>query len=1016
MLVVKGEVKLLDFGVAARISERAAIAGTLAYMAPELLAHEPPSPASDLYSLGIIFFELLAERFPFTSDSITRMYQQIMGESDAHTLSMTVARFLDGYRSGQQPTSQDTNRETGSPTLRTSDLDDKTETEAELREKFSRELMELPEVTPAVNEIVLKLLARSPEGRYQSAEEVLKELAAAVPFSLPTETAATRESFLQAAPLVGRSEELGLLSAALGSAAGRRGGGFLIGGESGIGKSRLLAELRTQALVAGFWFAEGQCSRDGGSHYHEWLPLLRALCFRAEPTDAEAGVLRELVPELAGLLGRPIPTVPPLPPDAALARLTATLTALLRRLGRPLLLIMEDLHWGRSESLTLLAKLIPQLASLPVLVVGSYRSDESASLPDLLPGLQPIPLVRLQNEDIGRLSTAMLGTAGEQPELVDYLTRHTEGNVFFLIEIVRALAEDAGALQRISSGQLPERLLTAGIERIADWRVDRVPAEFRPLLEFAATYGRSLNLQILERVFPSVPLRDFLFQAASASVLERQVHVWRFTHDKLRESILRRMPAADRQALHRQVAELLTDQPTGPEHEDLSSLIASHFEQAELPERALEHYLRAADYATRLSLYREARVHLQAAERMLAALPDGELRRRSQVELLLRQIQSSLLTDKLEVQLERATRARELLCAKATEAATPPAIGRPEKLLLARIDYFLGRAYEYAGQPVAAIACYQRVLPVARECGDEALMVTSAAVIGAARTLQGEITPALELLSQAIGPILRIGMPFDQLRCMLYYSMALSAAGRYAEAIPYIERGRAESARLGQPAIVALVHCLSGGVDRNIGDWRSMMENGFSAIHVAREAGDKVYLYLALRATAWGHAYMGQPELARAEIAEATEIARQAGGKLMAADWFEGGSGELALIVNENAEALAIAQSLAARSKAAGLVLSQGIAERIWAAALSRLGAAREEIDAHFDESERLFVRSGNLLDVAQTQLWRGRIYRERGWEAEAQTYLRAAFQCLADKSTPSALQVAHRFAERPVD
>lgn len=1002
-----GEVKLLDFGIAARITERAAIAGTLAYMAPEILAHQAPSPASDLYSLGILLFQMLAERFPFSADSITRMYQQIMGEPDAHTLSMTVAKFLEGYRSSQQQASDELKGSSGEITLANVD-DAQTDPETRLREKFSVDALELPGIDPEVQRIVFKLLERDPSERYQSADQVLRELAAAVSFPLPTETAATRESFLQAAILVGRDEELALLSEGLSGANARRGGAFLIGGESGIGKSRLLAELRTQARVAGFWVAEGQCSREGGSHYQEWLPLLRALCFRVEPTDAEAGVLREVVPELASLLERSIPSVRPLHPDAALERLTGTLNGMLARLDKPLLLLMEDLHWGRSESLTLLARMVPQLGSLPVLIVGSYRSDESAALPDMLPGMQPIPLVRLQNEDIGRLSASMLGAVGEQPELVDYLTRHTEGNVFFLIEIVRALAEDAGAIQLIRTGQLPERLLTAGIERIADWRVDRVPAEFRPVLELAATYGRSLNLQILEQAFPTVPLRDFLFAAADAAVLERQVHVWRFTHDKLRESILRRMSAPERQALHRQVAELLTALPKGAEHEDQSSLIASHFEQAALWEQALTHYLAASDYTTRLSLYGEARLYLQSAERMLASLPDDDFRRSSQVELLLRQIQTSLLTDKIEVQLERADRARELLSGGAH--ANAPA--RQHKLRLARIDYLLGRAYDYAGQPLAAIGCYQRVLPIAQDFGDEELLVLPAYVIGAARAIQGEVTQAAQLLSQAIGPILRIGAPFEQLRCMLYYSMALSACGRYREAIPYIERARSEGARLGQPSIVAMISALQGGMNRILADWPACLEAGQSAVRVAREVGDKVFLFLGLSLSAWSHAHLTQLEPAHTELAEAHELIKQTGGRLMGADWIEGGGGELALLSNENPQALAIAQALRDKSRAAGLILSQGIAERIWAAALGRMGAAREEFDPHFTDSEQLFERSGNVLDRAQTTLWRGRIYRERGLEQEAQPHLMAALKVFEELSTPAAFAEALRFAK----
>lgn len=1004
VLVVEGEIKLLDFGVAVRVTDGAGIAGTLAYIAPEILANRPPSPASDLYSLGIIFFQMLTEQFPYSMDSITRMYNELVGDEQDETMAQTVARFLDSYRSPQRTTNESIPVAGDTAELHTQPEGAVVPPGDDLGGKIDSMLIDAGDLSPEVARIVKRLLARHPSERFAAASDVITALAKGVSFPLPVETSATRESFLQAAMLIGRDDELAQLSKRLEEAAARQGGSLLLSGENGVGKSRLLAELRTQALTRGFWVAQGQSSQESGSHYHEFLPLLRALCFRVEPSDDEASVLQDLVPELGSLLDRVVASAPRLAPEPALSRLCGVLLALLSRLTKPLLFVLEDLQWARSESLTLFAQLAPRLCSLPVLLIASCRSDEPLQFPEALRDVPKMSLSRLLPAHVATLSASMLGCATLTPEAARVLYQHTEGNVFFLIEILRALSEDANALALLGKGQLPEQLRSAGIERMVEWRVVRISELHRPLLELAATLGRTLDLPLLERAASDGALRDFLFLATSAAVLEREGELWRFSHEKLRESILSRLPAARRKALHQQAAELLCS------HKDESARIASHFEQAEQYEPALSHYLQASDHATHLSLYREARVHLQAAERMLAALPETTVRQRTEIDLCLKQMQTSLLTDKLDVQLQRAARIRELFASIVEKEGAGS--DSADQLRQARLDYFLGRAHEYAGQPIAAIGCYKRVLPIARAVGDEELIVMPSYVIGSALSMQGELKQACDLLSEALEPMQRIATPFEALRCMLYYSLALSACGRYKEALPHAEKARAAALRIGHPSIVALACSLRGGTNRILADWTAMLEAGQETVKAARQVGDKVFLFLGLCEMAWSHAYLGRMDLADREREEGLQIMAEAGGRLIATDWFVGAQGEMALLRRDNEAALAIAEELLRQSRAAGLVVSLGMAERIIAVARGRLGAASAELDERFERAEQIFLRSGNVLDIAQTRLWRGRSARERGAATEAAQHFKAALDCFAEQSSPAAFKEAKRFAE----
>ncbi len=152
-------------------------------------------------------------------------------------------------------------------------------------------------------------------------------------------------------------------------------------------------------------------------------------------------------------------------------------------------LFLEDLQWTR-ESLTVLQYLNRQMATLPLMIIGSYRDNERPKLPNELPGMHHFKLERLSNEEITRLSQAMLGDVGQQPEVLTLLQRETEGNAFFLVEVVRALAEKAGRLKAIGEMTLPEQLLPEGIQTIIEQRLTYIPVKAQALLQLAAVAGQ----------------------------------------------------------------------------------------------------------------------------------------------------------------------------------------------------------------------------------------------------------------------------------------------------------------------------------------------------------------------------------------------------------------------------------------------------------------------------------------------------------------------------------------------
>ncbi|MEM7183435.1 MAG: EI24 domain-containing protein, partial [Spirochaetota bacterium] len=169
-------------------------------------------------------------------------------------------------------------------------------------------------------------------------------------------------------------------------------------------------------------------------------------------SDLEAGVLKEIVPELERILNRTIPDAPSLQGNARQQRIVFIITQLLQRQTHPTLLLLEDLHWVR-ESLEVLTQLTGHIETLPLMIVGSYRRDERPRLPEELPtDVQMIMLSRFEDTRIRQLAKVMLGDIGQQPAVVAQLQQETEGNVFFLVETLRAWAEEAGGLFHLGIG------------------------------------------------------------------------------------------------------------------------------------------------------------------------------------------------------------------------------------------------------------------------------------------------------------------------------------------------------------------------------------------------------------------------------------------------------------------------------------------------------------------------------------------------------------------------------------
>lgn len=549
-------VKLLDFGLAVpNRSHRpgaAEVPGTPGYIAPELLWGQAATARADLYSLGAVAFELLAERPVFSPQSETQL------------LLATLAQDLP---------------------LASADL------------------------PPRLVEVLRRLLAANPHERFASAEETLHALMPAVGLPLPLETTEIRESLLGAAELCGREDELAQLILALKGAMNGHGQVVLLGGESGIGKSRLLEELRTRALVGGAQVLRVQCSSDSSADLGVFADALRILCLEDPPEPLAASVLMGLVPDLPALLGQPIRELPTIDAEAARLRLLTTVEAALLRPSGPLVLLIEDLQWARPDAIELLNRLSQRIGARPRLLLCSYRTDERPELPAELAVAQVLLVPRLGQSDIARLSAAILGAEKAPSGLLDFLTEQTEGNTFFIVEVMRAIAEEAGSLDAIRGGKLPQGVLTGSMRAVLQRRIGRIAEPARALLTLAAIAGRQLDLTLLRAL--AAQTEEWLHQCAAAGVLEVHDQKWRFAHDKLREQLLSELSSQRRRELHCRVGTALESVYSGlaaPTAE-----LAYHFEQGGELEKAAKYAAQAGEQALSRGALSEASALLSRA-------------------------------------------------------------------------------------------------------------------------------------------------------------------------------------------------------------------------------------------------------------------------------------------------------------------------------------------------------------------------------------------------------------------
>src|SRR3989441_8413164 len=375
------------------------------------------------------------------------------------------------------------------------------------------------------------------------------------------------------AVFVGRHDELVELRAGLEDAGAGRGRFFLVVGEAGIGKTRLVEELAREAAARGHLVLWGRCwESEGAPPYWPWIQVIRAYLrtARSEGPPRVAGgagapYLAQLVPELGGLKA---PSVPPQSEHARFYLFDAVATFLRSRPDQtPLVLVFDDLQWADTPSLLLLQFLVHELRDTAMLVVATYREMEARQSPhvaDILGALARdgghLPLRGFGDEEVALFIEGKTGRSASAA-LVRAVHRETEGNPFFVDEIVHLLVSEGTLEPRDTS--IPPRLpVPEGVREAIRRRLAPLPAPCRDALTLASVVGREFGLGALQRAcgLGADALLEVLRPALGREILVRDPRTagrYRFAHALIRETIYEELGAAERARLHGRIGDVL---------------------------------------------------------------------------------------------------------------------------------------------------------------------------------------------------------------------------------------------------------------------------------------------------------------------------------------------------------------------------------------------------------------------------------------------------------------------------
>ena len=805
---------------------------------------------------------------------------------------------------------------------------------------------------------------------------------------------------------VGRDNELAVLNDFLRQVENGRGQTIGVVGEPGIGKSRLLAEFHRQLAAESVTWVEGRCLSYGTSiPYLLVIDLLRGYCgiVETDTPDAIAEKVRSSLlevgldpdqdgPVLLHLLGIKDIAGSPAPSNPEAVR--AKIFEVFRRLSiggsrrRPLILVLEDLHWVDKVSEELLGVLAEDVSGAPIFLLAAYR-----------PGYQPpwldksyagqIPLNPLTRDDSFRVVRSVVRAERFVDRVTEEIVAKADGNPFFLEQLALHAGEARGLRSVL--------MVPNTIHDVVMARIDRLPNETKQTLQTAAVIGREVPFRLLRAVCGEGDLVSQLRELSRLEFVYERIEpegtVYVFRHALTRETVYGSLLERHRRNYHGTVGHAL-EELYRSRTDEVAELLAFHFGRSNEAEKAIDCNILAATKAQRGWANSEALSYFNDALRRLDIMPDTKANQLRRIDAVLKQAEVKYALGQYAEQIKALEQIRGIV----DELDDP--------YRQATWNYWTGFLQSVSGgRPDVAIQYCREAAKIASCSGLEEIEAFAESCLAQVYAISGRLREAVEAGERAVASFEARGNPWWAALTLWHLTGAANYLGDWEASLGYNRRGLEHGMTLDDVRLKAVSWSRMGLAYIHQGD----IERGLDCCNEA------LALAPIPRDAAWARVVIGYGKIKGGRVDEGIEELSEA------LAWFEGSRMRFTQIIGmawlaeghlrrgDRVSARALVDQLLATCRATGYVHYEGRACWLMSECLAaETPAAAED---YVVSAMRIFERVGARNDLARAMVTRAALRQGVGDVATARQLLDHAYSIFQALGTLD--ETAHAEAAR---